>query len=181
MSARQRRLKRQHRTATAALPSGAQQLFLLVFFWHCFDQEFHQYGEDSISKEKKAARVTIYIQGAGSVHTLLSHRQSCVPGVALPATLQVDRHSVSPCLQGEFLYDPATWSTQRDEIGREGIRGEVKVVVCFRLLGYGRSLWYLDDSTHIGKDSIRKYFYLFSAHIKAIYGPSLLNRRPTKQ
>lgn len=77
-------------------------------------------------------------------------------------------------------YDSTTWGTSRDAVSRDGIRGEVKVLVCLRLLGHARSLRDLDDSAQMGKETIRKYFWLFCRHVMEIYGPALLNRRPTK-
>lgn len=54
-----------------------------------------------------------------------------------------------------------TWKTQRDGIGRHGIRSEIKIIVCLRLLGSGRSIDDLDDSEQMGRETIRSYFNLF--------------------
>lgn len=78
-------------------------------------------------------------------------------------------------------YEPFTLCTQRGAIGREGIKGEVKVLVCLRLLGHARSHRDLDDSAQMGKEPKRNYFHLFCANVRAIYVHTLLNRRTTRE
>lgn len=52
-------------------------------------------------------------------------------------------------------------STQDDAIGRQGIRGEVRLIVCLRLLGHDRSFQDLYHSSQMAKNTIRRYFHLF--------------------
>lgn len=75
-------------------------------------------------------------------------------------------------------YDCNTWDTRRDCTGRDKIRSEIKVLVCLRLLGTGRSLDDLDDCAQMGRETIRYYFKRFCKDMLVIYGGQFLNRRP---
>lgn len=112
---------------------------------------------------------------------VLSDGESAVSGITFRKNLRVSKSLFRRMWQDMVLYDACTWSTKRDAIGREGIRGEVKVLMCLRLLGHARSLRDLDGSAQMGKETIRKYFHLFCVQVRDIYGPVLLKKRPTKQ
>lgn len=59
-------------------------------------------------------------------------------------------------LRGDRIQlDCDVWGTHVDAAGKNGIRCEVKILVCMRILGRGRSFEDANDSIQMGRLTIR--------------------------
>lgn len=72
------------------------------------------------------------------------------------------------------FYVAAAWKKRRDDIGRDGIMLNIKIIVFLQLLGSGRSI---DDSAQMVRETILFYFNRFWKDGWENYGEVYLNGR----
>lgn len=78
-------------------------------------------------------------------------------------------------------FKPEFWDTRLDARKKKGKDSRIKVLVCLRILRYGRGYDDMDDSARMGKETIRSYFRAFCVDMAELYGNVFLNRRPTQE
>lgn len=64
------------------------------------------------------------------------------------------------------------WKRRVDRFHKQGIRSEVRVLTCIRMLGSGDSLRGMDDQGQIGREATRTYMKHFYRKIREILGPA---------
>lgn len=77
-------------------------------------------------------------------------------------------------------YNPAFWTQRRRGFGPLGHTPEQRILSALRILSTGCSRDNVDDGSVMSEESISLSFAQFCSDVVSIYGPSFLNRRPTK-
>lgn len=72
-------------------------------------------------------------------------------------------------------FDAKNWSTRIDGLERPGILLDVKILACLSLYCTGRSLYDLENSRKMGKETLQRNFRRFWTDIVKVYGEVYLN------
>ena len=77
-------------------------------------------------------------------------------------------------------HNPRVWSQRKDCFGKWGQPTDVKVLLCLRYIGTGRSFDDLDDSSRMARETARQYVNQFYIDVNEIYGAEFYNRYPNR-
>lgn len=76
-----------------------------------------------------------------------------------------------------FAHNTEIWGCRVNTSGKKGLKSEMKMPCCLRLLRTGRAYDHMDDSPRMGEETILLYFRHFCRDVKAIYDNKLFNHR----
>lgn len=78
-------------------------------------------------------------------------------------------------------YNHDFWKKTFEDLEREGIPSEVKLLSVLSLLSSGRSLKDMYESSKMGRETIRSYIRSFWSDILSFYGSNYLNRNSSRK